>query len=221
MKKLFTAIHKGDLDTVQKLLDKDPALIACTAKKPPKNDDGQSPLQVALKSGQLEIAVFLLDRGADVNFIESPDCVNDWRMPVLQDAITCAIMCCRWNTVAPDSTVEVFSTQERADAAFAILERMISAADVTCKDSCGNGCHERAILSARQILPRWDRAAKCAMDDRKLTDELRHDLSRIFRLLIDAGVPTDNNDPNWGMPLAQVYKDEPVGEFLNPTAKQV
>ena len=214
MKKLFTAIHKGDLDTVRKLLDKDPALIACTAKKPPKTDDGQSPLQVALKSGQLEIAAFLLDRGADVNFMEAPDCANDWRMPVLQDAITCAIMCSRWNAAAPDGTLEVFSTQERADAAFAILERMISAADVTCRDSYGNGCLERAILSARQILPKWNRAAKCAMDDRKLTDALRQDLSRIFRLLHNSGVPADNIDPNWGMPLAQVYKEEPVGEFL-------
>ena len=214
MKKLFTAIHKGDLAAVQKLLDKDPALIACTARKPPKNDDGQSPLQVALKSGQLEIAAFLLDRGADVNFMEAPDCANPWRMPAVQDAITAAILCSRWNTMAPDGTLEVFSTAERADLAFSILERMISAADVTCRDSNGSGCYERAILSARQILPKWDRAAKCAMNDRKLTDELRRDLSRIFRLLIDSGVPADNIDPNWGMPLAPVYKDEPVGEFL-------
>ena len=108
MKKLFTAIHKGDLSTVQKLLDKDPALISCTAKKPPKTVDGQSPLQVALKSGQVEIVAFLLDKGADVNFMESPDCANDWRMPVLQDAITCAVMCCRWNASTPDGGYEVF-----------------------------------------------------------------------------------------------------------------
>lgn len=221
MKKLFTAIHKGDLPTVQKLLGKDPALISCTAKKPPKNDDGQSPLQVALKSGQLEIAVFLLDRGADVNFMEAPDCANPWRMPVLQDAITAAVMCSRWNAITSNGSYEVFSTAERADLAFSILERMLSAADVTCRDSYGNGCYERAILSARQILPKWDRAAKCAMDDRKLTDELRHDLDRIFCALRAAGVPMDNIDPNWGMPLAQVYKEEPVGEFLNPTTEQV
>lgn len=214
MKKLFTAIHKGDLAAVQKLLDKDPALISCTAKKPPKNDDGQSPLQVALKSGQLETAAYLLDRGADVDFMEAPDCANDWRIPVLQDAVTAAILCSRWNTITSGGGYEVFSTADRADLAFAILERMLSAADVTCRDSYGNGCYERAILSARQILPKWNRAAKCPMDDRKLTDELRSDLSRIFRVLRAAGVPVDNLDPNWKMPLAQVYKEEPVGEFL-------
>lgn len=214
MKKLFTAIHKGDLDTVRKLLDKDPALISCTAKKPPKTDDGQSPLQVALKSGNLEIAAFLLDRGADVNFIEAPDCANDWRMPVLQDAITCAIMCARWNASTPDGGYEVFFTAEKADAAFAILERMLTYADLTCQDSQGNGCYDRAILSARQILPRWDRAAKKAMDDRKVTDELRSDLNRIFSALRAAGVPTSTPNPTWKMPLADVYKHEPVGEFL-------
>ena len=214
MKKLFTAIHKGDLSTVQKLLDKDPTLISCTAKKPPKNDDGQSPLQVALKNGQLEIAAFLLDKGADVNFMEAPDCANDWRMPVLQDAITCAVMCCRWNVSTPDGGYEVFSTAEKADLAFAVLERMLASADVTCKDSCGNGCYERAILSARQILPKWDRTAKRAMEDRKLTDELHSDLNRIFNALRTAGISTDNPDPNWKMPLAEVYKHEPVGEFL-------
>lgn len=214
MKKLFTAIHKGDLDTVRKLLDKDPALIACTAKKPPKNDDGQSPLQVALKSGQLEIAAFLLDRGADVNFMEAPDCANSWRMPALQDAITAAVMCSRWNASTPDGGYEVFSTAERADAAFAILERMLLSADAACTDSAGSGCYDRAIITARQILPQWNRTEKRIMGGRQLTDELRSDLRRIFTALRAAGVPTDVPHPSWKLPLAQVYKEEPVGEFL-------
>lgn len=92
MKKLFQAIRQGDLAAVETLLDQKTELIACTAKKPPKKDDGQSPLQIALKTGQLAIAEFLLDRGADVNFIEAPDCCNEWRGPVIHDAINAAIM---------------------------------------------------------------------------------------------------------------------------------
>ena len=98
MKKLFVAIRKGDIETVQALLEKKPELVACTAKQPPKQDDGQSPLQVAIKSGQFEIANILLDGGADVNFMESPDCCNPWRMPALHDAIRAAVMSCRWQT---------------------------------------------------------------------------------------------------------------------------
>ena len=71
MKKLFTAIRQKDFEAVKALLDKKPELIACTAKQPPKKDDGQSPLQVALKTGSFDVADYLLDLGADVNFIEA------------------------------------------------------------------------------------------------------------------------------------------------------
>lgn len=63
MKKLFTAIRQGKLDEVTAILDKKPELIACLAKAPPKKDDGQSPLMVAIKSDHLEAAHLLLDRG--------------------------------------------------------------------------------------------------------------------------------------------------------------
>ena len=67
MKKLFTAIRKSDLETIKQIIEKKPELVNCTAKQPPKKDDGQSPLQVALKTGNTAIANYLLDHGADVN----------------------------------------------------------------------------------------------------------------------------------------------------------
>ena len=72
MKKLFTAIRQGNVDEVTKILDKKPELIACLAKAPPKKDDGQSPLMVAIKSDNPKVAHLLLDRGADVNFRDAP-----------------------------------------------------------------------------------------------------------------------------------------------------
>ena len=45
---------------------KKPELVNCVAKQPPKKDDGQSPLQVALKTGNFEIAKYLIDMGADL-----------------------------------------------------------------------------------------------------------------------------------------------------------
>ena len=98
MKKLFTAIQKNETATVKSLLLQAPESIFCVSKGSPKQYDGQSPLQVALKTGNTAIANYLLGMGADVNFIEDETCCNTWRTPVLHDAINCAVMSCRWNT---------------------------------------------------------------------------------------------------------------------------
>lgn len=37
MKKLFTAIRKGDINTVKALIEKDKELVFCVAKQPPKS----------------------------------------------------------------------------------------------------------------------------------------------------------------------------------------
>ena len=79
MKKLFTAIRASNLEMVRQVIEKKLALVNCVAKQPPKKDDGQSPLQVALKTGNIAIANYLLDMGADVNFIEDESCCNAWR----------------------------------------------------------------------------------------------------------------------------------------------
>jgi ankyrin repeat protein len=94
MKALFQAIRQSDRAKVEKLLDADPSLVRSTAKAPPKKDDGQSPLQVAFKAGQFDIADLLIDREADVNFTEVSQ-VNEWRAPVIHDAIRAAVFSSR------------------------------------------------------------------------------------------------------------------------------
>ena len=210
MKKLFTAIRKNDLAAVEELLSKNPSIISEVSHGSPKKDDRQSPLQVALKSSSAEMVNLLLDYGADVNFMEDEDSANDWRTPVLHDAINRAVMCSRWNNVGING-FEVMSTEREADEAFEILEKMIKlGADVNGKDSYGNACLDKACLQARQILPRSN-------DDcyRTLTPELRSDLARIFRLLIESGADTAYISPNsFGKTYKESYANEPVGEFL-------
>jgi len=89
MKKLFLAIRHGDLDEVKAILEKKPEVIDEPASPPPKKDKGLSPLQVALKIGELDIAEYLVKSGADVNYIDPIDEneTNIWSVPVLQDAI--------------------------------------------------------------------------------------------------------------------------------------
>ncbi len=118
MKKLFTAIRQGKVDEVAALLDKNPDLISCLAKAPPKKDDGQSPLMVAIKSDNLEVAHLLLDRGADVNFKDASNSygVHSVSAPIWYDAIVQCFMRAR-HTVGPGP--------ERSKGYFLLLRRLL------------------------------------------------------------------------------------------------
>ncbi|MCI9511008.1 ankyrin repeat domain-containing protein [Oscillospiraceae bacterium 50-60] len=217
MKKLFQAIRQGNTAAVRELLEKKPELISCTAKQPPKKDDGQSPLQVALKTNRLEIAEYLLDLGADVNFMEAEDCASGWRAPVLHDAVNAAVMNSRWsvNSQAMYGGIKVFHTREEADRAYLILKRMLDlGADIRGVDSYGNSCVWRVCLQARQILPAYNRTTRTLGTDRILTPELREDLTRIFTLLYDRGMETDYIKPGESVTVRGLYKNEPVAQFL-------
>lgn len=92
MKKLFTVIRQGKLDEVKSIIEKKPELVNCISGALPKKDHGQSPLQVALKTGNYEIADYLIEHGADINFMEAEDDDPGLRAPVLFDAINSTII---------------------------------------------------------------------------------------------------------------------------------
>jgi ankyrin repeat protein len=156
-------------------------------------------LQVALKTGNTAIANYLLDHGADVNFIEDGSCCNQWRTPVLHDAINCAVMLCRWNTDDQYMGFRVFSTKERAEEGLAVLKRMLDmGADVNALDSYGNSGLNRFALQAKQILPSFNYAEHCEGKDRIFTDELHEDLKKVLQALKDAGADPSYKAPNLG-----------------------
>ncbi len=71
MKALFTAIKKRDTEKITEIITKKPELVNCTAKKPPKQDDGQSPLQLAFKTRNFWAVNYFLEKGADLNSVDS------------------------------------------------------------------------------------------------------------------------------------------------------
>ncbi len=211
MKKLFAAIRASDLGMVRQIIEKKPELVNCVAKKPPKKDDGQSPLQVALKTGNTAIAHYLLDMGADVNFIEDEACCNAWRTPVLHDAINCAVMSCRWSADDKDMGFREFSTKERSVDALGVLKKMIDmGADVNALDSYGNSGLNRFALQAKQILPSYNYAEHREGKDRIFTEELHEDLRSVLQALRDAGADGSYKAPNLGCSVREFCSEGSV-----------
>jgi ankyrin repeat protein len=163
IKTLFRSIRNGDQKTVQELIEGDRDFANICAFAPPKKDDGQSPLQVAFKTGQFEIASYLIDKGADVNHMED-SAINTWRAPVLHDALRAA---------AFNTGLENFRD------AIGLIRRMLElGADPNALDSFGNSCLMRAILDAKIRLP---------IDNAKARPEMVADLALIFSTLISGG----------------------------------
>lgn len=216
MKKLFKAIRDRNIELVRVLITTSSELVNCIAKQPPKKDDGQSPLQVALKTGAFDIAEFLIDNGADLNFMEDESCCNTWRAPVIHDAINAAVMNSRWNTNNPYTGFEVFSTEENAITSRKILEKMLQlGADVNKVDSSGNSGIWRFCLQANQILPRYNYATNSECDDRIFTSELETDLLSILKLLCKYGADLSCVSPNVGLTVKEFYANGSMAKLLN------
>lgn len=77
MNKLFKDIRQGNIESVKAIIEKRPEAVneVFTGTRPQK-DIGQSPLEVAIKCGAFEIVDYLLDHGADPDFVESQDQID-------------------------------------------------------------------------------------------------------------------------------------------------
>lgn len=177
MKKLFTAIRRGNVDEVASILARKPELIACLAKAPPKKDDGQSPLMVAVKSDNLEVARLLLDRGADVNFT---DAVNPYGInfsaPIWYDAVGQCFMRAR-HTVGPGP--------ERSKGYFLLLRRMLDMGmDPNQKTSHGLNAWQHALEEydqfARDSYPSYY-AEESKEENRRLREMLKAVLDELLK----------------------------------------
>ena len=141
-KYFFNTIAKGDIATVNRLINEDSEYLTTCNFAPPKKDDGQSGLQLSFKTGHFEIAELLIEKGADVNFMET-SAINDWTAPVLHDCIRA--------TIFNSFTLE--KDTKRFHKAFQLLQKMVNLnANPKSTDSYGNNCLHRAILDSRQML---------------------------------------------------------------------
>jgi ankyrin repeat protein len=198
IKALFTAIRKHENETVRALLAQDSTLVNARASAPPKKDDGQSPLQVAFKTGNFEIAGLLIDRGANVHFMEE-SALNEWRTPVLHDALRAAAFTARDGKV---------SSGEAFERAVDLVRRLLSmGVDPNCRDSYGNNALLRALLDARQRL-----SVEAGFPEKVANETLNRDVRELLQTLIKAGA--DINASNPGRESAKAFAREPALAWL-------
>ncbi len=172
----FRAVTEGDAGKVAELIASDKAYLTVCSFAPPKKNDGQSGLQVAFKTGSFEIAGLLIEKGADVNFMET-SAINEWTAPVLHDCIRAMIF----------NTYTLQKNEDRFNQAYFLFQQMLERkADPNAVDSFGNNCLHRAILDAQQMIshPHAD-----------LSDGvLLHQLRKVFKALISAGADIHRHD---------------------------
>jgi ankyrin repeat protein len=169
IKTLFKHIRNGNFEQVFAAIKVSSELANICSSAPPKKDDGQSPLQVSFKVGNFQIADFLIDNGANVNFIEHSK-INEWAAPVLHDCIRAVIY----------NSYTLSKEETRLEEGIRLLSRVLNeGADVNAVDSYGNSALHRAILDSKQMInhPSSD------IENGVLLSQLK----RVFRLLIDAG----------------------------------
>ena len=139
---LFKNIRNRNNEDAKELLSQIPELVNSCRKAPPKKDDGQSPLQVAFKTGNFEIADYLIDLGAYINFIDSSE-INEWNMPVLHDALRAAVF---------TSTHKGYRKQD-FESALRLLNKLLNlGANPNTEDSYENTPTVRALLDSRQVI---------------------------------------------------------------------
>lgn len=213
--RLFAAIRTGDTETVRALLAADPAAVNAIAPKRPLDTQGMSPLQVAFCTGyHREIVVLLLDAGADVNYRPDRKWTDEGR-PVLFDAVDAAIWNARryaWDgTDARPLRLEWKHTEAEADAAFALLCRMLDAgADVAQTDHYGRNVLMEAVGEANRLCPVQNAETGTDYPGRPITPEMSADFRRIFKMLIAAGADRSNVSAYSHMSIREHFAMESV-----------
>lgn len=215
---IFEAIREDNFEQVKAILEEDPSTVNAIAPKKPLDTRGMSPLQVSLCTGRhKKIAWLLLESGADVNYIPERKWAEEAR-PVLFDGVNAAIWNARryaWD--GKDTTplrLEWKHTKEEADDAFAFLQRMLElGADVSLTDYYGRNCLMEAVSEANNLCPIKNHATGEYYPGRPITPEMREDLRRIFKLLIDAGADRNNVSAYSKKSIREHYESESIWQI--------
>ena len=213
---IFNAIKSDDFKEVKRMIEAQPELACAIAPKKPAETMGMSPLQVSLNTGwHREIAWFLLENGADVNYMAGPEYKlygSSVGYPVLFDAVCSAVRNAR--RYVQDLQTGDFRwvhTKEEADLSFKFLKRMIElGADVNKTDYDGRNSLMEAVAEANKLCPIVNPETGRLYDSLPITPEMTDDLRRIFKLLIDSGADRSNKSTYSKKTIHEHYYTETI-----------
>lgn len=193
---IFAAIREDNLEKVTAAIRENPETVNAVAPKNPYDTRAMSPLQVSLCTGRhREIARFLLENGADVNYRADRKLYSDAR-PVLFDAVDSAL----WNSrryawdgePCPPLNLVWKHTAGEADETFDFLKRMVElGADVNKTDFDGRNALFEAVAEASVLCPDSENDGVFDPPGKPMTDEMRDDFRRVIGFLIEAGADTN------------------------------
>lgn len=215
---IFEAIRADDFERVRAIVEADPSAVNAVAPKKPLDTRGMSPLQVSLCTGRhRDIAWFLLNSGADVNYLPDKKWAEEAR-PVLFDAVNAAVWNARryaWDGKSSEPLVlEWKHTKEQSDDAFGFLRRMLElGADTAITDYYGRNCLMEAVAEVNNLCPVKNHETGEYYPGRPVTPEMREDMRRIFRLLIDAGADRENVSSYSKKSIREHYENESVWQL--------
>lgn len=207
--RIFAAIRDNNIDRVKELIAADPELVNSVAPKRPLDTRGMSPLQVALSTGwHKDIADFLLDSGADVNYFPGDEWKSTDPMPVLFFAVNIALYNSRRYELK-DNEFVWRHTKEESDRAFALLERFVSlGADVNKTDKYGRNSLFEAVASANMTGPLKNYETGEYYPGRKMTPEQTEDIRRVIGFLIDSGADKKSYSSFTKKDITGTFKNE-------------
>jgi hypothetical protein len=117
--------------------------------------------------------------------------INEWRTPVLHDAIRATVFCADDRLFAP---------------AVAVMRKMLKrGANPNAVDSYGNTCLMRAILDARQRIPRGT--------EERVSAKLLADIGEVFKALIAAGADVHLRQPDRASAMDETRGTMLAGSF--------
>lgn len=216
---IFKAIKSDNFEEVRKILETQPEMIGAVAPKKPAETMGMSPLQVSLNTGwHREIAWFLLENGADVNYMAGPEYKlygSSVGYPVLFDAVCSAVRNAR--RYVQDTKAGEFRwvhTKDEADMSFNFLKRMIElGADVNKTDYDGRNSLMEAVAEANKLCPIVNPETGKLYESLPVTTEMTVDLRRIFTLLIDSGADRNNRSTYSMKTIREHYSTETIWQI--------